>query len=275
MVVGNIIFNYLLIFGKFGFPRLEMVGAGLSSTLATVCAVLVYFVFGVKHAKQNGFLQRMPDMERIRTLIRLSIPVSISRFFMSLSMAAMVIIAGIIGTKELAGFNVINSFMITMVIVVEGMGIAAITFVGQALGGKQIKDAKRWGWEVAKVGSGVMFAVGVLVVLFPKMILSLFIIDADTLALAILPLQLSGVYLWLLAYNSIIGSALVGAGATKISQGISLAIQWFAIGLQWILSIHLGYGIVGIPIAFIVAHALGILAITFIWNKERWALIEI
>ncbi|MCP4756553.1 MAG: MATE family efflux transporter [Proteobacteria bacterium] len=240
VVLGNILFNYLLIFGNLGFPRLEVVGAGLSSVLASGCAFLVYLILGMKHARKNGFLHGLPQGERIRTLVRLSIPMSISKSFLSLSTVVMFIVAGLMSTKELAAFNVITNIMITILLLSDGMGIAVITFVGQAVGRKDVQDAKKWGWDVAKIGSGLLLAIGLFIFLFPQVILPLFIVDAATAAIATLPLKLSGLYLCLMGFCGVLTSALVGAGATKAAMVYSLAMQWcVALPLQWLVGIHL------------------------------------
>ncbi len=186
-IVGNVVLNYLLIFGKFGFPRMEAAGAGLSTTLATLITFILYFLIGIKHSRMNGFLGGLPGKARIQLLIRLTIPVSISRFLVTIAISVLFFMVGFIGTKETAALNVMNNIMVTITLIADAMGFTAITFVGQAIGGNDIKVAKQWGWDIAKVGTCILFVVGVLVVLFPQAILSLFNIDPPTMSIAVDP----------------------------------------------------------------------------------------
>ncbi|MCP4757787.1 MAG: hypothetical protein GY866_43565, partial [Proteobacteria bacterium] len=103
-LLSNILFNYLLIFGNFGFPRMEVAGAGLASTLASLCALTTHFVLGLKYARKNGFLQGLPDRERIRTMVGVSIPISVVLFFMFLAGAVILFIVGLLGTKVVAAY---------------------------------------------------------------------------------------------------------------------------------------------------------------------------
>ncbi len=272
----NIALNFLLIFGNLGFPRLEVTGAGLATALTTVFTLTTHFILGLKYAQPNGFLRGLPERERIQTMIRVSIPVSVSQIFGMLASVAVFIIAGLLGTEEVAIFNVISNIVVTLIIIASGLGTAVMTLVGQALGRRDINDAKKWGWEVATVGFGTLSVLGVCLVLFPHAILAVFIIDAGTVTLATVPLQISGLYVSVLGASHIIGAALVGAGATKVVMTISLLTQWcFTLPLQWLVGVYFGYGLTGIYLTSLILTISSALVISFIWHKERWALIEI
>ncbi len=275
-IVANVFFNYLLIYGNLGFPKMGTAGAGLSTTIANFCTLLVYFIFGMKLARKHGFLKGLPGKERVQKLLQLTIPVSISRFLLTLSIGMMYWIAGLLGTKELAAFNVINNIAVTILLSTDALGFAAITFVGQALGGKDSKDAKNWGWDIAKLGSGSMLVVGIIIAIFPRAILSMFIVDIDTIDVAVNALRISGLSMWLIGFSTIIATALIGAGAAKTSLVYNLAIQWcLALPLQWLLGVYLGYGLAGITLSFLFAYVLGVVIIALIWQRQRWAPISV
>ncbi len=269
---GNVIFNYLLIFGKFGFPEMGAAGAGLSTTLATICTFILYMVIGIKDLRINGFLRGLPDKSRIHTLIRLSIPLGISRFLVTISISILFYMVGFLGTKETAALNVMNNIMVTIVLIADAMGFVTITFVGQALGRKDIGDAKRWGWDAAKVGTVILSVFSILVALFPQEILSLFIIDPATLSITMFPLRLSALNILVIGYVTIIGSALVGAGAAKTSLILTLVIQWcLMLPLQWLLGIYFDFGLLGFVLGFFIAYTIGTVIVSFIWHREGWS----
>lgn len=275
-IVGNVVFNYLFIFGKFGFPRMGVAGAGLSTTLATLLTLGLYFFIGIKNSRINGFLGGLPDKERIKTLIRISIPVSISRFLVTIGISVLFLMVGFMGTKETAALNVMNNIMVTLTLIADSMGFAAITFVGQALGKKDIKDAKKWGWDIAKVGTSILFIFGVLVILFPQAILSVFIVDPATISIVVDPLRLSGVNVLLIGFVMMMCSALIGAGAAKISLRWTLTIQWcLTLPLQWVLGIYFGYGLMGIVLGFLIAYSIGSVIISFVWHGEGWTRVKV
>lgn len=71
MHASNIVLNYLLIFGAFGFSELGAVGAGVASTIAT------YIYLGVRHAYPGGFLRRLPSLDEMKRMLKLSVPAGV------------------------------------------------------------------------------------------------------------------------------------------------------------------------------------------------------
>jgi len=276
-LVSNVIFNYLLIFGNFGFPRLGVTGAGLASTLATFCGLLAHFILGMMYARKNGFLHGLPDRERIGTMIQVSIPMSVGQFLMMIGSLVIFYIVGLLGTKEVAAINVLMNIVMLAAPISTGVATALTTLVSQALGRKDIKEAKQWGWDAAKIGTVIQSALfGVCFLLFPQAILSVFIVNASTIAIATLPLQMSGLFMPLVLFGSIIISGLVGAGATFFIMVFSLAFQWcLSLPLQWLVGVYFGYGLNGIWFSSLVVYGLICFTISFVWYRERWALVKI
>ncbi|MCG8336006.1 MAG: MATE family efflux transporter [Proteobacteria bacterium] len=271
-IILNTVFNYLLIFGKFGFPEMGASGAGLSTTLAQFCTLIVYLAIGIGRLQINGFLRGLPDKERIRSLIQLSVPVSVSQFFATISLSVLFFMVGFLGTRETAAFNVMNNIMVTIILIADAMGFATITFIGQAMGRKDIPGAKKWAWDVSKTGVGVLLIFAILVGLFPQAILSVFIVDPDTIAIVLAPLRVSIGNILVIGFFTIMCAAFVGAGAPKTSLALTLIIQWcLMLPLQWILGIYTGFGLMGIVLGFLIAYTIGGFLVSFIWYKEGWS----
>lgn len=275
-LIMNVIFNYLLIFGNLGFPRLETMGAGLASTLAAVCGATTNFILGLKYARKNGFLQRLPDAERIRTLLRVSLPESANQFFIILGVLVFFAIVGLLGTKEMAASNVLINIFLIVHLPIMGFGIASLTLVSQALGRKESRDAKKWGWEVASIGTAGVIVFSIIVILFPQAVLSIFISDQSTINLALIPLQLLGLWIWIDVFGTIISFSLIGAGATKVVLICKFLFWWgLDLPLRWLVGVHLEYGLEGIFLIPFFVTTMGSSLFSLIWYRERWALIKI
>jgi MATE family, multidrug efflux pump len=273
--LANILFNYMLIFGNFGAPRMEVAGAGLGSTLALLVGLLINVGFACKFALRNGFLQGLPEKEHIKTMVKISYPESIRQAFFAVGVVLMYVLVGQIGTKELAAFHVVISICLIAYMPHIGIGGAATTLVGEALGRKNIRDAKTWGWQVSNVGFVVLTMLGLGVAFFPRGILSLFLVDETTLALAILPLQLAVFAHVLDGYGKIVGSALIGAGATKTAMQFTLLPQWLLFLPLLALSVFVGYGLKEAMAIFFVSTAFSACLFAFVWQQEKWSNIAI
>ncbi|MBT8219687.1 MAG: MATE family efflux transporter, partial [Bacteroidia bacterium] len=78
LIVINIILNYVLIFGHFGFPEMGIAGAGLASTIAEYVAILAFFIYMLLDGENKNYrLYRLPDLdfELIKTQFKIGAPI--------------------------------------------------------------------------------------------------------------------------------------------------------------------------------------------------------
>lgn len=273
--LANVVFNYILIFGNFGFPRLEVAGAGLGSTLATLVGLLVNVGLALKLALRNGFLKGLPQSGQIKTLVKISYPESLRQVLFSMGVVLFYVLVGLIGTKELAAFHVVISICLIAFLPHIGIGGAATTLVSEALGRRDSSDAKSWGWQVSSLGFAVLTLLSLIIVVFPQVALGVFLVEEATLRLAVVPLQIGVLAHVILGYSSVLGSALIGAGATKTVMVLTSLLQWaFFLPLLG-LSVYLGYGLDEALWIFFLYSALSALVLAGIWHRGQWSVIEI
>jgi len=268
--LANILFNYMLIFGNFGAPQMGVAGAGLGSTLAVFLGLLVNLSFGLKLATRNGFLKTLPNKEQLAILLRVSYPESLRQALFSAGVVLLYILIGQIGTRELAAFHVAISICLIAYMPHIGIGGAATTLVGEALGRGDTSDAKLWGWQVSAVSFWVLSCLALFVVIQPGVLLGWFIRDGQTLALAILPLQLAVLGHVLDGYSKVMGLALIGAGATAAAMKLSLIPQWLLLLPLVTVAVFLGHGLVSAMAIFLASTLLSATLMVYYWRHEKW-----
>ena len=273
--VANIFFNYILIFGNFGFPRLEVAGAGLGSTLATLVGLLINVGLALKLATKNGFLNGLPQPREIKTLVKISYPESLRQVIFCLSVVLFYVLVGQIGTRQLAAFHVVISICLVAYLPHVGIGGAATTLVSEALGRKNTGDAMSWGWQVSNIGLLGLTLPSLVILVFPEAILGIFLVDQATLRLAIVPLQIGVLAHVLEGYSNILGAALIGAGATKTAMLVTSVLQWTVFLPLLALTVYLGYDLVEVFQVFFVYSILAACVFARIWQRGRWQAIEI
>lgn len=276
MHLANIALNYALIFGNFGFPELGVKGAGIGTAASTAIGTVIYFALGLKYARAGGFLKRMPSMDEIKSVFRLSLPNGIQQFFFAAGFTAMYWIIGQVGTPELAASNVLINVMLVAILPGIGFGLAAATLVGQALGKGDADDAFLWGWDVAKIGCVSMFVIGIPMWVVPDLITQIFIHEPSTIALARDPMRLVGLGMPLEGLSLILMNALLGAGDAKRVMKVSIFSQWILfLPAAYVLGPVFGFGLLSIWIAQM-AYRL-ILTVSFVafWKGRAWSRIEI
>ncbi len=296
MHITNIVFNYLLIFGKFGFPLMGATGAGVASAIATYVGTLYYFYMGFRHARPNGFL-KLFSLSDVTTILRLALPSSFQQFFFAAGMTMLFWIIGrvdiytatvssiqmatagtfgntALGTQAVAASNVLINLLLVGILPGIAFGIAAASLVGQALGKKDPEDAKAWGWDVARLASLLVGSFTIPAVFFPDLLLGIFIHNPETIALARGPLRLLALTLCFDTVGMVLLNALQGAGDTRRVMYVSIVMQWFLflpiayiagpmVGLLGIWALQIGY------------RSLQSVLFSYFWQQGKWQTIQV
>jgi len=147
-VIVDIVFNYFLIFGKFGFPKLGVAGAAYATVLARIAEFLVLVVWAhirkSKHEFLRGIYRTLKINRAIITPILVkSIPIMLNEFLWAGSVAFMTQCYSYRGLDVLAGLNISNAICNLLNVVFIAMGGAVGIVIGQMLGAGEFEKAKR------------------------------------------------------------------------------------------------------------------------------------
>lgn len=257
MHVINIALNGLLIYGLWGLPKMGAVGAGWASAISTWLGTGYYFYLGFRRARPAGFLRGLPHGQVFSGMMRLAIPTGMQQLFFALGMTVFHWIVGQLGTRELAATSVLVTLLLVGVLPGMGFGLAGMSLVGQALGRKDVADARLWGWQVAALASAVVSVLMIPGLIAPHWILGVFLHDPVTLGLAEGPLRLLALTLGLDAVGMVLMNALFGAGDNRRVMWISIGLQWglflpciylvgpvLGWGFSWIWTFQVGYRLI-------------------------------
>ncbi len=276
MHVCNVILNWLLIFGHLGLPALGAAGAGIGTTISTYIGTAIYFGLALRHARPLGFLRSWADRSTVASMVRLSVPAGLQSFFFAAGMTAFFWIIGRIGTPELAASNVLVQLLLVAILPGVGFGLAAASLVGQALGRGDRDDAVRWGWDVSRLAM-VLVGGGALVgLVFPDLLLGLFLHDEHTIALARFPLRLLGATMTIETLGSVLLNALLGAGASRLVMRVSIGMQWgLFLPVAYVLGPVLGMGLSAVWVAQVCYRSVQALVFARVWGGRTWIDLEV
>ncbi len=276
MHLCNVVISYCLIFGKLGLPELGVLGAGLGTAIALYIGTAIYVVMTLRHASDKGFLEGLPSRETMRTMVQLSIPNSIQQLFFAGGFTALFWIIGQIGTPELAVAHVLFTLALFLLLPTIGLGISATSLVSQSLGRKDSNEAWRWGWEVSAAAAIFLACAGAPMWLATDFILGLFLHDPALIELGRLPLQITGVAIFLDAIVIVLSNALLGAGATRTVLVVSLTTQWlFFLPLAYLVGPVLGWGLLAVWIGQWIQRLVTGAIFGVIWQRRAWTTIKI
>jgi len=269
----NIAVCPLLIFGIGPFPEMGVTGAAVGTNIGRGTAVAIQLwmlasgrsrvhisrrhwrivpsvMWNVCRLSGSGFLQILIDTSSYIGLVRV-----IATF----------------GSDALAGYTIgIRTVMFAMM-PAWGLGNAAATMVGQALGAGKPERAEEAVWTAAKYNALVLGGVGALFVVFAPWIVAIYTTDPAVAPFATSCLRIVSTGFVFFAYGLVLTQAFNGAGETWTPTWINLGCFWFwQIPLAWFLAIHLEMGPQGVFIAMTVAFSTLAVVSGVIFKQGRW-----
>ena len=155
--IVNIVFNYLLINGHFGFPAWGIRGAAIATVLGTVVAAGMAFfsLFRMSSYIRFSGMRRLGirmKKECVNAIWRLAGTTSLENIAMRVGFVATALIAARLGTDEFAAHNIGMNVLGLGFSFADGMQVAAIALAGEALGTGKKETAKAYGRICQRIG---------------------------------------------------------------------------------------------------------------------------
>ena len=276
MHAANIFLNWLLIYGNWGFPAMGATGGGLATAIATYIGTGYYLILGWRYARERGFCTQWPGRALFSSILRLSVPAGVQQTFFAGGMTTFVSLVGRIGTAELAATQVLLTLVLVGILPGLGFGLAAASFVGQALGQGSVAAAKAWGWDVSRLAMLVVGALSLPAVIAPRLFLSGFLHEAEVLEIAVTPLRLIALMLATETVGFVLMHALQGAGDARRTMWVSISLQWFLfLPAVFLVGPRLRLGLTAVWLVHIVYRQIQSLVFAFLWQRGRWASIRL
>jgi len=177
-VFVNLVFNYLLIYGKFGFPKLGVNGAAIATDLSRVveCAIIVSWLH--RHSSTHTYVRgvyrtlKVP-LSSAKKFFVTGAPLLVNETLWALGIFLQSQAYSLRGLNAVAGQNIANTINNVFNIAFIAMGDAVAIMVGQLLGAGKMKEAKRTDtWIITSsvfIGTGIMLLMLLTAPLFPKL----------------------------------------------------------------------------------------------------------
>src|SRR5215470_9219772 len=175
----NGLLAYALIHGALGAPRLDLLGAGLATTLVNcaMCTASIWICYSCRPFKKYRVLGRFwrADWELMRQLIAIGLPISGALMLEWGLFSSAALLMGWIGTTALAAHQIALQVATILFMVPFGISLAATVRVGQALGRRDPIAVRRAGFGAIALGVALMVAMALVVVAFRDLIPLLFL----------------------------------------------------------------------------------------------------
>lgn len=276
MLVSKTCLNALLMFGAFGLPRLELLGAGIATVLTHAIALGCYIAAARLGADRIGVRASPAALLRglatIRDVLRVAAPSMGERLLMSIAVLVYFAVLNRYGTGTVAAYAIGVRLLSFSWIPGLGFAVAASTLVGQALGAGDMREAKRAGWRSMQLALGVMAVAGVLCITLRGPLSRAFTPDPEVLEQLLLFMTVLAVAQPFMGVHFTLSGALRGAGDTVTPLLGSAAGNWlFRIPLAVLFSHGLGLPVAWVWAALAVDHVVRSIVYLAAFQRGRWA----
>ena len=275
----NLIFNYLLIQGNLGFPRLEVKGAAIATILGSTVACLLSIRSLLPHDTYLHLNLRSgwkPDKESLRSIWGISYSALIEQVFMRIGFFTYVKIVANLGTMAFATHQICMNIINLSFAFGDGFSIAIASLVGQSMGAKRPDMAKLYVKVNKVLLYGISGALAIFFVVFRYQLVGLFTNEPQIIRQA-------GQLMLIIAATTVIQTSalsytgcLRGAGDAKyiaVTAFISIAI--IRPISAWLLCYPVGLGLVGAWFSLFIDQCMRCLLNGMRFRTGKWARIEV
>ncbi len=278
---GNILLDWLLIFGIGPFPRLGVAGAAWAVVISrTIGAMVLLWIVSC-----GRFAIRMPlrgswrlDFGLWGRLFYIGTPSSIQGFTRNFSFLAVLWILNHTHAAHLAVAGHTIAAQVQMIMIVVGLAFmsAAMTAVSQNMGAGSPRRAEHSGWIVAAISTALISAVAGIVMLVARPLVAFFTDDKQTIGWGVIALRIMSASQPFTAASMAFSGALRGAGDTLSPLYVSLVFtSGLAPALAYIFAIPAGLGPTGTWIGMATAIVFQAAALAAIFRRGKWKAIRI
>ena len=262
-IAGNIIniaLDWLLIFGKLGFPALGIEGAAIATVIANFLSAPLTILFVLKSRKMPVKLRLFRPLRELarsyRSVLMLGIPSGLEYGLWNAGNLMLVSYLNRLDMLSAGIYTLVFSIETVPLMIYMGFANAGLTLVGQETGAKDPQKAKQAGFLCLTFSLLICMVTGVLFHLFPRPILALFTDDISILDTSVPYLKFIVWILFPKAVNNVIGLCIRGLGDTRWMLYTQIFGTIFMITAGYFLILYTGFGLAGIFITLLADEAI-------------------
>ena len=279
--IVNIIFNWLLIKGRLGFPAWGIRGAAIATVLGTVIAagMAVFSLF-----RRSSYV-RIPLMIKLKSrftkhavqsIWHLALPSTIENLAMRIGFLATALIAARLGTEEFAAHNIGMNLLGLGFSFADGMQVAAIALTGESLGAGEKEKARRQAGICQRIGFIISLALSLILLLGGRWIFSLYFSEDHILDMGVLICRFMTVIILLQISQIIFTGTLRAAGDVRYTLIVALiSVTFIRTIVTYLLVVVFKLGLTGVWIGILSDQASRFCLIGYRFRQGKWVDLKI
>ncbi|AJD90701.1 transporter [Jeotgalibacillus malaysiensis] len=273
MNIVNVLGNYIVIFGAFGFPVLGVEGVAYSTAISRFLGLIVLFILLIKRLDGGlPFLSlfKLP-LAHLKNLLKIGIPSAGEQLSYNASQLVITAFIASLGTEAITTRVYTLNIMMFIFLFAISIGQGSQILIGHMVGAGKIEEAYKRGIKSLKIAIYISFGMAVLFSIFSETLLGIFTANEDILFLGSVLIYLTIILEPGRSFNLVMINSLRAAGDVKFPVYIGILSMWgVAVLFAYLLGIVFGLGLIGIWIAFILDEWLRGILMLRRWRSRIW-----
>ncbi|MBY6035864.1 MATE family efflux transporter [Fictibacillus nanhaiensis] len=234
----NAFFNYLFIFGKWGFPELGGIGAGVASTITYWITALVTFIIVVKVSPFKNYnifhTFYKPSLKAWKEQLKIGVPIGLAIFFEVSIFAAVTLLMSDFNTVTIAAHQAALNFASFLYMLPLSISFALTIAVGFEVGARRYKDAAQYSYIGIFTAIGFAVFLSALLMIFDEQVARIYSNEREVI-------QLTTSFLWYAVFFQLadaIGAPIQGALRGYKDVNVTFMLSFIS---YWVLGLPVGY----------------------------------
>lgn len=220
MMVVNVILDYILIFGKFGFEPMGIKGAAIASVISEICASMFFIIYTYKYvdlSKYELFRFLKFDTSLFKKMFNVSSPIMLQNFLSLSSWFIFFMIIEKIGETELAISHIVRSIYMVLMIPLFGFSNATNTLVSNLIGEGNTESVMITIKKIIVMSLACTFFLSLVSFFAPGFLVSFYTSDPSLISRTISTLEVITFTMFFFSISFILFNGVTGTGNTKVS----------------------------------------------------------
>lgn len=230
-VTANTFFNYCLIYGNFGFPRLEERGAAIATVMARMLELsTILFIVYKKDFNLKGNLQSYLNLPKalMKEIIKISTPVFLTEMLWILGVVSLSVAYSRLGTTQAACVQIADIITAISSVLFMGISNSASVIIGHTIGKGDKNKVIAYSRKILQIAFGMAIVSLMLVQGLTNTIVSLYHLPPETHIMAVRTMRTVGMFVFLKMINWTLLIGLFRAGGdTKVAFCLDIFPLWF------------------------------------------------
>ena len=258
--VINVVLNAVLIFGLFGFPRLEIIGAAYATLISRVIMFLLILIYCLNDRRFSKYILKtkfLVNLNHIKDIFRIGFASGLQYIFEVGAFSVATVMTGSIGAIHLAAHQIALNLASISYMIASGIGSASMISLSYYDGKRNFEDMRRSGFASFLLVFILMIVSALVFIIFRNYLPVLYVDDSSVINIASTLLIIAGLFQISDGIQAVGLGILRGIRDIKKPTIVTFISYWIiSIPLSYFLGVEYGYGVYGIWIGLSVGLTL-------------------